>query len=87
LNQTITAEQALDWGLATAYADSSGQEEAVVELCEQLLGKKTGSMASTRGLLRPRDLESRLEQERKRFVEHIVTDEAKAGIRAWLDNA
>ena len=87
LNQTITAEQALDWGLATAYADSSSQEEAVAELCEQILGKKGGIMVCTRGLLRPKHLESRLELERKRFVEQIVTDEAKAGIRAWLGDA
>ncbi|HSM30482.1 MAG TPA: enoyl-CoA hydratase/isomerase family protein [Woeseiaceae bacterium] len=87
LNQTITAGQALDWGLATAYADSSGQEQAVAELCGQILGKKPGSMSCTRSLLRPRDLESRLERERKRFVEQIATDEAKAGIRAWLGDA
>ena len=87
LNQTITPEQALEWGLATAYADSAGRDEAVKELCEQILGKKTGSMACTRRLLRPRDLERRLEQERTRFVEQIATDEARAGIREWLGDA
>jgi hypothetical protein len=34
--------------------------------------------------MRPTDLESRLERERERFVEQIVTAEAKAGIKAWL---
>jgi len=84
LNQTITAEQALDWGLATAYAESEGLEPAVTELAEQLLGKKAGSVSCTRRLLRPADLESRLERERERFVEQIVTEEAMAGITAWL---
>lgn len=87
MNQTITAEQALDWGLATAYAESAGKEAAVKELCEQILGKKPGSVACTRRLLRPADLESRLEQERTGFVEQIATDEAKAGIREWLGDA
>lgn len=83
LNQTINAEQALDWGLATAYADSAELEQAVAELCEQILGKKTGSMLRTRRLLRPRELESRLAMEREQFVEQIVTDEAMTGIKSW----
>jgi 2-(1,2-epoxy-1,2-dihydrophenyl)acetyl-CoA isomerase len=84
LNQTITAEQALDWGLATAYAENAGLDRAIAELSEQLLGKKTGSVRCTRRLLRPADLESRLEREREQFVGQIVTGEAMAGIKAWL---
>jgi enoyl-CoA hydratase/carnithine racemase len=84
LNQSITAAQALDWGLATAHADSARVEAAVAELCEQILDKKAGSVRSTRRLLRPRDLESRLDEERQGFVAQIVTAEARAGIRAWL---
>lgn len=84
LNQSITAAQALDWGLATAHVDSVQVDEAVAELCGQLLAKKAGSVRCTRRLLRPRDLESRLEEERQRFVTQIATAEAKAGIRAWL---
>jgi enoyl-CoA hydratase/carnithine racemase len=87
LNQTITPEQALDWGLATAYAESAGHEAAVTELCQQVLGKKPGSMACTRRLMRPRDLESRLERERAQFIEQIASDEAKSGIREWLGDA
>jgi 2-(1,2-epoxy-1,2-dihydrophenyl)acetyl-CoA isomerase len=84
LNRTITAEQALAWGLATAHTDSAGLEQAVADLCEQLLDKQAGSIACTRRLLRPRDLESRLELERERFVRQIVTGEALAGIQSWL---
>lgn len=84
LNQSITAAQALDWGLATAHADSARVDDAVAELCGQLLGKKAGSMRGTRRLLRPRDLEARLEEERQRFVAQIATAEARDGIRVWL---
>jgi 2-(1,2-epoxy-1,2-dihydrophenyl)acetyl-CoA isomerase len=84
LNQTITAGQALDWGLATAYAEDAEMDRAVKELSEQLLGKKPGSVCSTRRLMRPVDLESRLALERERFVEQVVTGEAMAGIKAWL---
>jgi 2-(1,2-epoxy-1,2-dihydrophenyl)acetyl-CoA isomerase len=84
LNQTISAEQALAWGVATAYADGAGLEQTVADICEQILGKKAGSIACTRRLLRPRDLESRLELERERFVRQIVTGEALVGIKSWL---
>jgi 2-(1,2-epoxy-1,2-dihydrophenyl)acetyl-CoA isomerase len=84
LNQAITAAQALDWGLATAHADSARMDEAVAELCGQLLAKKAGSMRSTRRLLRPRDLESRLEEERQCFIAQIASTEARDGVRAWL---
>ena len=86
LNRSISAEQALEWGLATAYADAAAVDTAVAELCGQILDKKTGSMDCTRRLLRPRDLELRLERERERFVEQVVTAEAKAGIETLLGN-
>ena len=41
-------------------------------------------MGCIRRLLRLRDLESRLQLERERFVRQIVTDEATAGRKAWL---
>ena len=84
LNQSITAAQALSWGLATAHADSAHVDAAAAELCGQLLGKKAGSMRCTRRLLRPRNLESRLEEERQRFVAQVKTAEATAGISLWL---
>jgi 2-(1,2-epoxy-1,2-dihydrophenyl)acetyl-CoA isomerase len=84
LNQTISAEQALGWGLATAYADSPDLEQAIAELCGQLQDKKSGSVYHTRRLMRPDDLESRLDEEKRRFVEQVGTDEAMQGIRAFL---
>ncbi len=84
LNQTISTKQALEWGLVTAHAESAGLEQAVAELCEQILGKKPGSVLRTRRLLRPRDLELRLAMEQEQFVEQIVTDEATSGIETWL---
>ncbi len=84
LNQTITAEQALDWGLATAYANSDDLDEAVAELCQQLRGKQAGSIRQTRRLLRPDDLGKRLDDEKQRFLAQIETPEAIAGIRTFL---
>ena len=84
LNQAVTAEQALEWGLATAYADSAELEPALTELCDSLRNKKAGSIHNTRRLLRPADLESRLDEEKRRFLAQIATDEAIDGIRAFL---
>ena len=84
LNQTVSADQALEWGLATAYADSTGLDPALAELCGRLQSKKAGSVLSTRQLLRPANLESRLDAEKRRFIEQIVTDEALEGVRAFL---
>ena len=84
LNQIISAEQALEWGLATAYADSPELEQALTELCGQLQEKKAGSVHHTRCLMRPDKLESRLDEEKRRFVEQVATDEAMQGVRAFL---
>lgn len=84
LNQAITVEQALDWGLATAYANSDDLDEAVAELCQQLRGKQAGSIRQTRRLLRPDDLGKRLDDEKQRFLAQIETPEAIAGIRTFL---
>jgi len=84
LNQVISAEQALQWGLATAYVDSPELEQALTELCGQLQEKKAGSVHYTRRLMRPDDLESRLDEEKRRFVEQVGTVEAMQGVRAFL---
>jgi len=84
LNQSVSADQALDWGLATAYADSQELEAALAELCDGLKSKKAGSVHNTRRLMRPAKLESRLDEEKRRFVKQIVTDEALEGMRHFL---
>ncbi len=84
LNQTISAEQALDWGLATAYAGSNNIESAVVELADDLSNKQSASIRSTRRHLRPDGLEARLEQERREFVRQIASDDAIRGIRTFI---
>jgi 2-(1,2-epoxy-1,2-dihydrophenyl)acetyl-CoA isomerase len=84
LNQKITADQALDWGLATAYANSEDLDDALEELSLQLRGKHMGSIHQTRRLLRPDELGKRLDDEKQRFLAQIETPEAIAGIRRFL---
>ena len=84
LNQTISAVQALDWGLAAAFTESESLGDAVEQLAGDLGGKHPDSVACTRRLLRPGDLEERLERERRAFVRQICTEQAIAGVRRFL---
>ncbi|MFZ0493819.1 MAG: enoyl-CoA hydratase/isomerase family protein [Acidimicrobiia bacterium] len=80
-NSTITAEQALEWGLVDEIAYDAVAGARAVAL--MLAGSRT--RAVKRGL--NADLESialALERERQLFVEQITTDEALAGIDAFL---
>lgn len=85
LNQRVSAEQALEWGLATAYADSADLDDALADLSAALQDKHAESVRQTRRLMRPRDLEARLEEEKQRFLQRITAPEALAGIRRFLD--
>lgn len=81
-NTTITAEQALEWGLVDeiAYDAGAGARSAALRLAEM----------KTRAVKRAlnADLESiadALERERELFVDQVVTPESIAGIDAFLN--
>ena len=85
-NQTITAEQAVAWGLASRIVPEDRIREEALSTARELAAMKTGSIGHTKATLGPAcyDLEARLEAERARFVQQIVTDEARQGIEAFL---
>jgi 2-(1,2-epoxy-1,2-dihydrophenyl)acetyl-CoA isomerase len=80
-NTTISAEQALEWGLVHQIADDAlvGAQAAAVDLA----GRKTRAVKrSLRADLS--EIAVALEEERRLFVEQVVTDESRAGIEAFL---
>jgi 2-(1,2-epoxy-1,2-dihydrophenyl)acetyl-CoA isomerase len=85
-NQSITAEQALAWGLASRIVPADRIREEAVKVAQELAVMKAGSIGHTKATLGPAcsDLEARLEAERTRFVQQIVTEEARQGIEAFL---
>lgn len=85
-NRTITAQQAVAWGLASRVVPSDEIRAEALMVASEIAALKPGSMAHTKRLLhRSRDeLALRLEAERQRFVEQIVTAEARDGIEAFL---
>jgi enoyl-CoA hydratase/carnithine racemase len=86
-NLTITAEQAVAWGLASRVVPADEIREEALRMAQEIAGKKPGSVRHTRRLLgRGRgDLAARLEAECARFVEQIETEEARRGIVAFLE--
>lgn len=86
-NRTITAEQAVAWGLANRIvaADRIGQE--ALSVAQEIARNKSGSIRHIKRLLGAPlgEVTTRLEAERTHFIEQIVTQEARQGIVAFLD--
>ncbi len=86
LNQTITAEQAVSWGMANRIVPANQIREQAQMVAESIAQKKWGSIQRTKRLLwQDADaLAASLEQERQKFCEQIVTAEALNGMEAFL---
>ncbi|MGB8646947.1 MAG: enoyl-CoA hydratase/isomerase family protein [Anaerolineae bacterium] len=90
LNRTITAQEAVDWGMASRLVPSAGETRSIREeaytAAEMIAGMNPGSVIRTKSLLwgDPAALAARLKAERQRFVEQIVTPEALFGMEKFL---
>lgn len=86
LNQTITAEQAVKWGMANRIVPANQIREQARLVAESIAQKKRGSIQRTKRLLLQGadELTASLEQERQKFCEQIVTAEATNGMEAFL---
>lgn len=86
-NHSITAEESVAWGLASRIVPATHVRQEVLAVAQDLVEKMPGSLRHTKRLLARNsgDLAGRLEEERARFVQHITTEEARAGIRAYIE--
>jgi enoyl-CoA hydratase/carnithine racemase len=86
-NLTITAEQAVAWGLASRVVPTERIRHEALSVAQDIAAHKPGSVRQTKHLLRlaDSDLAARLEVERARFVEQIGTAEARKGIIAFVE--
>jgi enoyl-CoA hydratase/carnithine racemase len=86
-NLTITAEQAVNWGLASRIVPTERIRSEALKVARYVAAKKPGSVRHTKRLLGMAggDLAGGLETERVRFVEHITSEEARQGIVAFLE--
>ncbi|MEZ4769437.1 MAG: enoyl-CoA hydratase/isomerase family protein [Caldilineales bacterium] len=85
-NGTITAEQAVAWGLASRLVAADDLHSEASETGLAIAAMRPGAVrAIKRRLWADVPVAQRLEAERRSFVEQIVTAEAQAGMAAFLD--
>ncbi len=86
-NRTISAEQAVQWGLANRVLADDELENAVLEIAGTIASMKPGSIICTKELLMgPADeIAALLEAEKQSFVAHVSSQEAIQGLDEFLD--
>jgi enoyl-CoA hydratase/carnithine racemase len=86
-NGTVTAEQAVAWGLASRIVPAERIREETLKAAQEIAAKKPGSIGHMKRLLGTalEDIRAGLEAERARFVQQIATPEARQGILAFVE--
>jgi 2-(1,2-epoxy-1,2-dihydrophenyl)acetyl-CoA isomerase len=87
LNRTLTAEQAVQWGLANQIVAADRIRDEARAVAESIAQKQQGSIQRAKRLLwqDTNTLAARLEEERANFGEQVVTAEARDGMEAFLN--
>lgn len=87
LDQTISAAQAVAWGLATRLVAGERLAAEARATALALAGQAPGSVRRARWLLwgDTAAIAAALEAERQQFAQQIVTAEARSGMAAFLD--
>jgi 2-(1,2-epoxy-1,2-dihydrophenyl)acetyl-CoA isomerase len=86
LNQTITADQTLSWGLASRIVHANEIRDELQRLALEVAGNQAGSIFNTKRLINDNEgnLEKRLEAERIRFCEQISKPETQQSLAAFI---
>ncbi len=88
LNRSLSARQALDWGVVNELAPSSEVATAAQRAAERIAASPEATMRAAKRLLAPdtalAGIEAALEAERQRFVAAIVEPAARAGVADFL---
>jgi 2-(1,2-epoxy-1,2-dihydrophenyl)acetyl-CoA isomerase len=85
-NLTITAEQAVAWGMANRLVPHQNLESEAAATALQLSKGHSGSLKRIKTLLTPDGLAEALEREKKNFVTQIDTPETRASMLAFLSS-
>lgn len=86
-NKTVTAEEAVHWGMASQIVPAVTIRQEAMAVARELVAKKPGSIRRMKHLLveRSGDVAHRLDLEKEQFVRQITTPEAHQGILAFLE--
>jgi 2-(1,2-epoxy-1,2-dihydrophenyl)acetyl-CoA isomerase len=87
-NQTISAQQAVDWGLVDRLVPSECLREEALRVTREVASMPPGSIQCAKRLLSGRtpDIAERLEAERIRFVKQIANPETQRSMSAFLEH-
>ena len=85
-NRTITAEDAVAWGLASRLVEGQDLAATALETARRICSMKSGSIKHSKQLLGANRhfVAELLEKERRHFVQQIGTVEAQQGLAAFL---
>ena len=88
LNRSISAAEALDWGLATELSPADEVLPRARAMAAKIAAYPTGTMQTTKQLLtrQAAELAARLEAERRGFIDLVASDEALQGVLQFLDS-
>ncbi|MCM5571147.1 enoyl-CoA hydratase/isomerase family protein [Burkholderiaceae bacterium FT117] len=89
LNRSVSAPQALDWGIVNELAPAAEVPDAARRLAERVAGAPVVTMRESKRLLRGPEaalagIEAALEEERQRFVAAIGEPAAHQGVAGFL---
>lgn len=87
LNQTISARQALNWGLAWTLCQPDALEQELDKLAQRIRGLEPGAVAAAKQLLTERTRTELLVKEQEAFAARLQTREARDGLRRFLNAA
>ncbi len=86
LGEAFGAEDALWLGLANGIVPASELHDAALDRARRLAAKPRAALAATRGLMRgeAKDIQARIEEEKRLFSTALQSKEARAAIAAFL---
>jgi len=87
LNETITADQSIAWGIANRLVETNQIQQEAQKIARKIIQHKTGSIEKTKQLLNTRmdKIEELLNKELALFVEQIQTDEGIKGLQDFVN--
>ncbi len=87
LNPTLTADQALDWGLITKVVPDAELDAAVAEMAAMIAAGPTLTLGRAKRLLREsadHGLETQMEREARAIAASSLTADGREGVAAFL---
>ena len=86
LGETVSARNALDWGLANRVVPLDKLDESAGELAARLAKQPVGALATTKRLMRKADvLAAQIASESECFAERLRTAEAREAFAAFAE--